>query len=71
MYCDNTMLVSCIESYGGRRGAAFGLSAVVKGMGIPALKQHDIVNRLKEACSGGSFFSSLHYFRNRCSVSFL
>ncbi len=42
------------ESYGERRGAAYGISAFIKGMGIASLKQYDIVNRLKEACSNGS-----------------
>ena len=42
------------ETYGERRGAAFGLSAFVKGLGIPSIKHHDIVNRLKEACTSGS-----------------
>ena len=42
------------ESYGERRGAAYGISAFIKGMGIASLKQYDIVNRLKEACNNGS-----------------
>ena len=42
------------NSYGERKGAAFGLSAFVKGLGIPCLKQHDIIPRLKEACTNGS-----------------
>lgn len=42
------------ETYGDRRGAAFGVSACVKGLGIPALKQYDIVTRLKDACATGS-----------------
>eukprot|EP01038_Epipyxis_sp_PR26KG_P007132 gene7132-9733_t len=42
------------NTYGERRGAAFGLSAFVKGLGIPCLKQYDIVNRLKESCTNGS-----------------
>ncbi len=42
------------EKYGDRRGSAFGLSAFVKGLGIPCLKQHNVVTRLKEACSSGS-----------------
>lgn len=41
-------------SYGERRGAAFGVSAFVKGMGITSLKQHDVVNRFREACESGS-----------------
>lgn len=42
------------DSYGERRGAAFGISAFVKGLGIPSLRQHDIVNRAKDACTDGS-----------------
>lgn len=42
------------ETYGQRRGAAYGVSAFVKGLGIPSLKQYDIVNRLKEACTNGT-----------------
>lgn len=41
------------NSYGERRGAAFGLAAFVKGLGIPSLKQHDIITRLKLACEEG------------------
>ncbi|RHZ01524.1 hypothetical protein DYB31_000087 [Aphanomyces astaci] len=37
------------ETYGDRMGAAFGVSAVVKGLGIAALKQHAIIPRLEEA----------------------
>ncbi|OQR93727.1 translational activator GCN1 [Thraustotheca clavata] len=37
------------ESYGIRMGAAFGVSAVVKGLGIAALKQHSVIPRLEEA----------------------
>ena len=33
------------ESYAEIRGAAFGLSAFVKGLGIPSLKAHDVVPR--------------------------
>ncbi|KAH9095800.1 hypothetical protein LEN26_017701 [Aphanomyces euteiches] len=36
-------------TYGDRMGAAFGISAVVKGLGIAALKQHAIIPRLEEA----------------------
>jgi hypothetical protein len=42
------------DKYGDRRGSAFGLSAFVKGLGIPCLKQHNVIVRLKEACSSGS-----------------
>lgn len=41
------------ETFGERIGAAFGVSAVVKGLGIAALKQHDIIPRLEEAMKAG------------------
>ena len=37
------------ESYAERRGAAFGLAGVVKGLGIPTLKALGIMTRLQEA----------------------
>lgn len=37
-----------------RRGAAYGISAVVKGSGIASLKKFEVVNQLEEACSMGS-----------------
>ncbi len=40
------------KTYGDRRGAAYGLSAVVKGLGIAALKQHNVMGTLEEACKG-------------------
>lgn len=55
-----TLLESLVDTvlngatYGERKGAAFGLSAFVKGLGIPCLKQHDIIPRLKEACANGA-----------------
>jgi hypothetical protein len=55
MYTERLMiLVLEAETYGGRRGAAYGLSAFVKGLGIPSLKAHNIVPRLKEACETGA-----------------
>jgi len=42
------------ETYGERRGAAFGVSAFVKGLGIVSLKAHNVVIRLKESCESGS-----------------
>ncbi|KAG5899951.1 hypothetical protein JTB14_002498 [Gonioctena quinquepunctata] len=37
------------DKYGERKGAAHGLAGLVKGMGILALKQHDIMTKLTEA----------------------
>jgi hypothetical protein len=37
------------ENYGERKGAAYGLAGLVKGMGILALKQLDIMNTLTTA----------------------
>lgn len=37
------------EKYGERKGAAYGLAGVVKGLGILALKQLDIMTRLTDA----------------------
>ena len=42
------------ETLACRRGAAYGISAVVKGSGIACLKKYEIVTRLEEACSTGS-----------------
>ena len=42
------------ESYAELRGAAFGLSAFVKGLGLPSLKAHDVVPRLREAAAEGT-----------------
>ena len=41
-------------TYGDRRGAAYGLGAFIKGLGLPALKQFDILNKLKDACADGN-----------------
>jgi hypothetical protein len=51
-----TLMTNVVEgkSYGDRRGAAMGLAACVKGLGIPSLKQFDVVNRLKDVCSSNS-----------------
>jgi HEAT repeat protein len=46
--------VTDAATYGERRGSAFGISAFVKGMGITSLKQHDVINRLREACENGT-----------------
>ena len=39
------------ESYGDRRGAAFGLAGMVKGLGISALKAHDVMSTLQAAAA--------------------
>ena len=35
--------------YGERRGAAYGLAGIVKGLGILSLKQHNIMSTLQDA----------------------
>ncbi len=37
------------ENYGERKGAAYGLAGLVKGLGILSLKQLDIMTTLQEA----------------------
>ncbi|TMW63265.1 hypothetical protein Poli38472_002206 [Pythium oligandrum] len=41
------------ETFGERIGAAFGVSAVVKGLGISALKQQDLIPRIEELMKNG------------------
>ncbi|GLD92999.1 hypothetical protein PINS_up001591 [Pythium insidiosum] len=41
------------ETFGERIGAAFGVSAVVKGLGISALKQQDVIPRIEELMKSG------------------
>ena len=41
------------RSYGERKGAAYGIAGIVKGLGILSLKQLDIMGRLTEAIQGG------------------
>lgn len=50
------LVISCLsgDSAATRRGAAYGISAAVKGSGIAALKKYSIVTRLEEACSSGN-----------------
>lgn len=43
------------KSYGERRGAAFGVAAVVKGLGISAIKKHEVISSLEAACKSSSF----------------
>lgn len=51
----NNLLQECLqgETLASRRGAAYGLSAAVKGSGIATLKKYAIVKQLEEACASG------------------
>lgn len=51
------LLARCVggRSYGERRGAAFGVAAVVKGLGIATIKKHQVISMLEAACKGSSF----------------
>jgi len=42
------------EKLATRRGAAYGISAVVKGSGIATLKKYEVVKQLDDACSTGN-----------------
>lgn len=35
------------DKYGERRGAAFGLAGVVKGLGLPSVKRHKVMEALR------------------------
>lgn len=37
-------------SYGERRGGAFGLAALIKGLGISSLKRYDLPSKIRDAC---------------------
>lgn len=52
----NDLMVQCIEgsSLASRRGAAYGISAAVKGSGIASLKKYAVVSRLEESCTSGN-----------------
>ncbi|KAL7541160.1 hypothetical protein ACHAXR_010687, partial [Thalassiosira sp. AJA248-18] len=52
----NDLMTECIhgDSLASRRGAAYGISAAVKGSGIASLKKYEVVKRLEEACTSGS-----------------
>jgi HEAT repeat protein len=50
------LIEDCLNgsSYAIRRGAAYGISAIVKGSGISCLKKYDLVKKLEVACTSGS-----------------
>ena len=50
------LLARCVrgKTYGERRGAAFGVAAVVKGLGIASIKKHQVISTLEAACKGTS-----------------
>jgi hypothetical protein len=52
----DSLMKDCLEgkSTETRRGAAYGISAAVKGSGIATLKKFGIVTRLEEACASGN-----------------
>ncbi|BES98072.1 translational activator [Nesidiocoris tenuis] len=60
------------ESYGQRKGAAYGLAGIVKGMGILVLKQLDIMTTLTEAIQDKKNYrhreGALFAFEMLCSV---
>lgn len=41
------------KTFGDRMGAAYGVSAVIKGLGISALKNHNLIPRLEESAQKG------------------
>jgi hypothetical protein len=51
------------NSYGVRRGGAYGISALVKGLGIASLKQHAIMAKLEAACASASVPAKQVYHR--------
>jgi len=50
------LMDNCLEGekLATRRGAAYGISAVVKGSGIATLKKYEVVKQLDDACSSGT-----------------
>jgi len=42
------MLLTSAESYGERRGAAYGIGSIIKGLGVASIKQMNINSRLKD-----------------------
>jgi hypothetical protein len=48
----NTLINTVLRggSYGDRRGAAWGLAGVTKGLGIACLTNQNVVTRLKQGC---------------------
>lgn len=54
-----TLLIRVLtgKTYGDRRGAAIALAALVKGYGLSALRQFNLISKLKDACSSGNLNS--------------
>lgn len=46
------------KKYAERRGAAYGLAGVVKGRGLSALKEFDLIDKLREAAKDKESFMS-------------
>lgn len=46
------------KKYAERRGAAYGLAGVVKGRGLSALKEFDLIDKLREAAKDKDSFMS-------------
>lgn len=55
----SSLLRNCLfsDSLATRRGAAYGLSATVKGSGITTLKKFEVVKQLEDACANGTHTS--------------
>jgi len=51
-----TLLKTCFggSSLAQRRGAAYGIAAIVKGSGIASLKKFEVIKQLEEACNDGA-----------------
>ena len=56
------LLAACLESPGGgeRRGAAHGVAAAIKGLGIGSLKAHGVVAKLEAALDAGEGINAKH-----------